>query len=107
MNKMSYQTIDVTKEQNALLVKVLEKRIYLGVTDIFAEELTEALKGDFEKLVLDLKNVSVMNSSGIGELIKARDGLSKQGKEIKLINLQPLMTDIFMRMRLDTLFEIE
>lgn len=104
---MSYQTLTVIEKENSLLIKILEKRIYLGVTDIFAEELNKALDRDFENLILDLENVSVMNSSGIGVLIKVRDELSKKGKKIKIVNLQPLMTDIFTRMRLDTLFEFD
>jgi anti-anti-sigma factor len=104
---MPFQTIELTEKDQDLLVKILEKRIYLGITDVFSEELNKALSKKFNQLIIDLQNVSVMNSSGIGELIKARDILSKQGKTIRLINLQPLMSDIFSRMRLDTLFEIE
>lgn len=103
---MSFQTIAVSEEDQNLLVKILEKRIYLGVTDIFAEEINEVIAGDFDKLIIDLGDVSVMNSSGIGVLIKTRDELLKRNKKIKLVNLQPLMIDIFSRMRLDTLFEI-
>lgn len=104
---MSFQTISVTEQPDCLLVQILEKRIYLGVTDIFAEEMNKVLEREFAKFVIDLQHVSVMNSSGIGALIKTRDELIKKGKEIKLINLQPLMMDIFTRMRLDTLFEID
>lgn len=103
---MSYKTIKTSEVENYLLIKVLEKRIYLGVTDIFAEELNEALSKKFDKLYIDLENVSVMNSSGIGALIKARDEVTKKGKTVKLLYLQPLMQEIFSRMRLDTLFEI-
>ena len=104
---MAFQTIEVKEETNRLLVKVLEKRIYLGVTDIFSEELSQVLDRDFETLYIDLGNVNVMNSSGLGVLIHARDELIKKDKNIKLVHLQPLMQDIFTRMRLDTLFEIE
>ena len=104
---MAFQTIKIAEKQNYLLLEILEKRIYLGVTDIFSEEINKVLQLDFEELVIDLKNVSVMNSSGIGVLIKTRDELKKKDKRIKLINLQPLMEDIFTRMRLDTLFDIE
>ena len=103
---MPYQTIEVVEQQHQIFVTILEKRIYLGVTDIFAEEMSDILNKEFDKLVIDLKNVSVMNSSGIGVLIKARDVVVKKDKSIKLVNLQSLMKDIFSRMRLDTLFEI-
>ncbi len=104
---MDFQTIKIIEKPDHLLVKVLEKRIYLGITDLFAEELGQVLDKDFQMLHIDLENVSVMNSSGIGVLIKTRDEVTKQGKSIKLVRLQPLMQDIFNRMRLDTLFQIE
>ena len=104
---MSFQTITVTEKENIQYIQILEKRIYLGVTDIFAEEMNKALESSAEKFVIDLRDVSVINSSGIGVLIKTRDELLKRGKKIKLVKLQPLLVDIFTRMRLDTLFEIE
>jgi len=103
---MSFQTIAVTEKDKNLIITILEKRIYLGVTDIFAEEINKALANEFEKVIIDLKEVSVMNSTGIGVLIKTRDELLKRNKQVELINLQPLMMDIFSRMRLDILFEI-
>lgn len=103
---MAFQTINVAEHENELLITVLEKRIYLGVTDIFSEEMNQALTSDTANFTIDMSNVSVMNSSGIGVLIKARDEISKRGKTLKLRNLQPLMKDIFDRMRLDTLFDI-
>ncbi|MBD3287217.1 STAS domain-containing protein [candidate division KSB1 bacterium] len=103
---MAFQTINITEREDELLIKVLEKRIYLGVTDIFSEEINQALNKDVDTFVIDMGNVSVMNSSGIGVLIKARDEIMKKSKSLKLTNLQPLMKDIFDRMRLDTLFDI-
>lgn len=104
---MGFQTIEITEQRDNLMVTILEKRIYLGVTDIFAEEINQILDRDFNTFTFNLEHVSVMNSSGLGVLIKTRDELSKRGKGIKLTQLQPLMLDIFNRMRLDTLFEIE
>ena len=104
---MALQTIKITEKPTYIMLEILEKRIYLGVTDVFAEELSQVLESEFKELIIDLKNVAVMNSSGIGVLIKLRDELINKEKKLKLINLQPLMKDIFTRMRLDILFEIE
>ncbi len=103
---MAFQTIRVTEQEKELLITVLEKRIYLGVTDIFSEEINQTLTMDVDTFIINMSNVSVMNSSGIGVLIKARGEITKMGKTLKLWNLQPLMKDIFDRMRLDTLFDI-
>ncbi|OQX86979.1 hypothetical protein B6D60_05015 [candidate division KSB1 bacterium 4484_87] len=103
---MELKTIEVKEYQDKLLVTILEKRVYLGITDVFREEVQALLTKEVKEIIFDLKNVSVMNSSGLGVLIMARDALSKQGGQIKLANLQPLMQEIFSRMRLDTLFSI-
>ncbi|MBN1153898.1 STAS domain-containing protein [candidate division KSB1 bacterium] len=104
---MQYQTIRINEHGDQLTIEILEKRIYLTVTDIFAEEINEVLKKNFSDVVIDMQHVSVMNSSGIGVLIKMRDEITKSGRSISLKNLQPLMSDIFSRMRLDTLFDIQ
>ncbi len=103
---MDFKTIDVKKEQDKLIVKVLEKRIYLGITDVFREEVQALLEDEVTEIIFDLENVSVMNSSGLGVLIMARDTVTKRGGIVKLANLQNLMREIFTRMRLDTLFPI-
>ena len=104
---MPFQSITVRKQQDQLIIKIIEKRIYLGITEVFASDVNEALKQEFTHVTIDFENVDVMNSSGIGVLIKARDEVSKQNKSVKLINLRPLMQEIFIRMRLDTLFEFD
>ncbi|NOZ62502.1 MAG: STAS domain-containing protein [Calditrichaeota bacterium] len=103
---MEFKTVEVEEYQDKLLVTVLEKRVYLGITSVFREEVQTLLTRDVNEIVFDLKNVSVMNSSGLGVLIMARDSLNKRGGQVKLANLQTLMQEIFSRMRLDTLFSI-
>jgi len=93
-------------DKDRAIVTVNEKRIYLGITDLFREDMLSVLEQNFSELVINLENVAVMNSAGLGVLIMAQDTVKKRNARIKLTNLQPLMKDIFTRMRLDTLFEI-
>ena len=103
---MDYKTIKIDQNDKQVIVTVLEKRIYLGITDIFREEMISVLENKIKELIVNLENVAVMNSAGLGVLIMAREKIKKQNGRIKLTNLQPIMQDIFSRMRLDTLFEI-
>ncbi len=93
-------------DKDRAIVTVNEKRIYLGITDLFREDMLSVLEQNFSELVINLENVAVMNSAGLGVLIMAQDTVKKRKARIKLTNMQPLMKDIFTRMRLDTLFEI-
>jgi len=103
---MDYETMTVDFEQDKAIVTIEEKRIYLGITDLFRDDMMSVLDQDFNVLIINLEHVAVMNSAGLGVLIMAQDIIKKRGGKIKLTNLQPLMQDIFARMRLDTLFEI-
>jgi len=103
---MEFKTIQVNFNDDTASITVTEKRIYLGITDIFRDEILDVLQNNKKELVINLENVAVMNSAGLGVLIMARDMIKKKSGRIKLTNLQPLMQDIFSRMRLDTLFEI-
>jgi len=103
---MEYKTIKVNQRNNQIIATVIEKRIYLGITDIFREEILSLVNQDISELIINLENVAVMNSAGLGVLIMARDIMHKKDGAVKLTNLQPLMQDIFSRMRLDTLFSI-
>ncbi len=102
---MDFKTIKVEYKENKAIVTVIEKRIYLGITDMFREDMLSLLESEFEQLVANLEHVAVMNSAGLGVLIMAQDTIKKRNGRIKLANLQPLMQDIVSRMRLDTLFE--
>ena len=103
---MDYKTIKVNFNKDRVIVTIQEKRIYLGITDLFREDMLSVLDQDFNELIIDLEHVAVMNSAGLGVLIMAQDTIKKRGGKIKLTHLQPLMHEIFARMRLDTLFEI-
>ena len=103
---MDFKTLKADFEKDRAIVTIQEKRIYLGITDLFRDDMLSVLDQDFNELVVNLEHVAVMNSAGLGVLIMAQDTIKKRGGTIKLTNLQPLMLDIFSRMRLDTLFEM-
>ncbi|MDW7681803.1 MAG: STAS domain-containing protein [bacterium] len=103
---MEYKTIETERRNYQIIATVIEKRIYLGITDIFREEILSLVNQGISELIINLENVAVMNSAGLGVLIMARDIMHKKDGAVKLTNLQPLMQDIFSRMRLDTLFSI-
>lgn len=102
---MDFKTIKADFKNKRAIVAITEKRIYLGITDLFREDMLSILEHDIEELVINLEHVAVMNSAGLGVLIMAQDTIKKRNGRIKLTNLQPLMRDIVTRMRLDTLFE--
>lgn len=107
MSTQPYSTFTVSSVgQNIALIKIHEKRIYLKMSDQFREEMQRFLGTPAQRVIVDLSQVSVMNSVGLGVLIALQNELDKRSGQLCLVGLQPLMEEIFTRMRLEYLFKI-
>jgi len=102
----NYSVLNTQSEEDVIVVSVLARRVYLQVVDTFREELQNLLRSTTGAILLNLEKVSVMNSVGLGVLIAAHDQLSKQNRGFAITNLQPLMQDIFSRMKLETVIAV-
>lgn len=103
---MNFKTFVTSEKNDYIIVEIVEKRVYLTVTEILKEELVSLIEQGNNKIIIDLNRVVVMNSAGLGVLILIRDLMKKRNGVVKLINLQPLLADIFNRMKLNILFDI-
>lgn len=103
---MSYQTIAVENIGDITVIRVLERRVFLKISDQFRDEVVRTIDGGANRVIFDLGNVHVMNSSGLGVLILARDMLQKKGGKIILCGFLKVMEEIFYRMHLDNFFHI-
>jgi anti-anti-sigma factor len=59
------------------------------------------------ELVMDLGRTTMVDSSGIGLLIQARNSLAGSGKTLRLIHVKEEIARMFRMMRLDHHFTIE
>ena len=82
-------------------------RITLGEgSSIFRDTIRGlASKGD-KKLLLNLADVSYIDSSGIGELVSAFTTVTNQGGQLKLLNLTKRIQDLLQITKLYTVFEV-
>jgi anti-sigma B factor antagonist len=82
-------------------------RITLGEgSSIFRDTIRgHASKGD-KKLLLNLADVSYIDSSGIGELVSAFTTVTNQGGQLKLLNLTKRIQDLLQITKLYTVFEV-
>ena len=102
-----YSTISVAHgDSGVTMITALPRRVYLQVVDTFREELYEILQATTGGILLNLEQVSVMNSVGLGVLIGAHDQHSKQNRPVVITAMQALMQDIFARMRLETVIAV-
>jgi anti-sigma B factor antagonist len=81
-------------------------RISLG--DALAElrdSIREVLAGDQKNILLNLAEVSHIDSSGLGQLIGSYATVTSRGGQMKLLNLQKRVNDLMQVTKLLTVFE--
>jgi anti-sigma B factor antagonist len=98
----------VTRQVGEVIILDVSGRITLGEGNVMLREIVRDLaeKGN-KKIVLNLAEVSYVDSSGVGELVKALTTIRNKGGSLKLANLNQRVHDLLQMTRLSTVFEIE
>jgi anti-sigma B factor antagonist len=82
-------------------------RITLGEgASAFRESLRELLGKGHKKLLVNLGDVSYIDSSGIGELVSGFTSVTNQSGQLKLLNLTKRVQDLLQITKLYTVFEV-
>jgi anti-sigma B factor antagonist len=97
-----------SRQVNGVTVVDMSGRITLGEGSVVLRETIRDLlsKGD-KKILLNLGNVTYIDSSGIGELVSAFTSVRNQGGELKLLNLTKKVHDLLQITKLYTVFDIK
>jgi anti-sigma B factor antagonist len=83
-------------------------RITLGEGNVVLREIVRDLSEKGQKaIVLNLGEVNYMDSSGIGELVKAHTTIHNQGGRLKLTNLPKRVDDLLQMTKLCNVFDIQ
>ena len=86
----------------------LSGRITLGEGSVVLRDQIRDLIGKGEKkLLLNLGDVTYIDSSGIGELVSAFTTVRNQGGELKLLNLTKKVHDLLQITKLYTVFDVK
>ena len=70
------------------------------------ELIRDQLSKGNKQILLNLADVSYIDSSGIGELVSAFTAVSNQGGQLKLLNLTKKVHDLLQITKLYTVFDI-
>jgi anti-sigma B factor antagonist len=82
-------------------------RITLGDGASTFRETIRGLAGSgHKKLLLNLAEVSYIDSSGIGEMVAGFTNVTNQGGQVKLLNLATRVKDLLQITKLYTVFEV-
>ena len=97
-----------TRQVNGIVIVDLSGRITLGEGSVLLRDMVRDLvsKGQ-RKILLNLGDVTYIDSSGIGELVSAFTTVRNQGGELKLLNLTKKVHDLLQITKLYTVFDIK
>jgi len=85
----------------------LHGKITIGEGSVqLRETVRKLLDEGKKKLLLNLGDVSYVDSSGIGELVSCFTTTSNKGGQLKLLNLTKKIQDLLMITKLLTVFEV-
>jgi anti-sigma B factor antagonist len=97
-----------SRQVNGVTVVDMSGRITLGEGSVVLRDSIRDLLGKGEKkILLNLGNVTYIDSSGIGELVSAFTSVRNQGGELKLLNLTKKVHDLLQITKLYTVFDIK
>ena len=86
----------------------LSGRIKLGEgSSILRDTVKELLRKGQKNILLNLGDISYIDSSGIGELVAAFTSVRNQGGEMKLLNLTKKVQDLLQITKLYTVFDVK
>lgn len=95
------------RQVDSITVIDLSGRITLGEGCTQLRQLIRDLLGKATKNILvNLADVTYIDSSGIGELVSAFTAVSNQGGQLKLLNLTKKVHDLLQITKLYTVFDV-
>jgi anti-sigma B factor antagonist len=96
----------VEKKVGNFVIFELEGELMGGAeTEQFRGLVDDAIKNEKNKVIVDMKKVNWMNSSGLGMLMSALTSLRSSGGDLKLANVSESVRRPIQITRLDSVFE--
>jgi anti-sigma B factor antagonist len=96
-----------TRQVDGVTVVDVSGRITLGEgTSAMGEAVRDLIAGGHRKVVLNLVEVSYIDSSGFGELVACHTSLIRAGGALKLVSLTQRVETLMRMTNLSAVFEI-
>ncbi|HEX9457233.1 MAG TPA: STAS domain-containing protein [Candidatus Acidoferrum sp.] len=95
------------REVNGVSVVALEGRIVLGEeSNALREKVKSLLAGGKKNIVLNMDNVTYIDSAGLGTLVASHHSAKTQGAALKLSNLGSKFQEVLQVTKLLTVFDV-
>ncbi len=84
----------------------LKGKITLNEGDeVLKDKINSLILQNRKRILLNLAEVPYIDSAGLGEIVRTYTTVSRQGGQLKLVNLTKRITDLLMITKLLTVFE--
>ena len=97
-------TIDL-RTSNGVTIVDLQGKVTIEVTAQLRRTIADLLEADRNNILLNLGEVSFMDSSGIGELVRSYHSVKRAGGNVKLLHLTKRIQELLAITKLVTIFE--
>jgi len=95
------------RQVDGITILDLSGRITLGEGSItLRDSVRDVLAKGSKKILLNLGQITYIDSSGIGELVSAFTSVKNSGGELKLLNLTQKVHDLLQITKLYTVFDV-
>src|SRR5262249_37140803 len=96
------------RQMDGVTILDLSGRITLGEGSVVLRDtIRDLINGGDKKILLNLGDVTYIDSSGIGELVSAYTTVRNQGGDLKLLNLTKKVHDLLQITKLYTVFDVK
>jgi anti-sigma B factor antagonist len=95
------------RQRDGVTILDLKGKITIGVGDVaLRNAVQEAINGGSTRVIINLKDVTTIDSSGVGELVSAYTTATNRGVKLRLENLPSKVSDILQITQLITVFDV-
>ncbi len=94
-----------TAHTDLLVIRVNDTRIDAAGAIDFKERMREFIQDDERRVILDLSNVTFIDSSGLGAVVAVRKSLGPD-RPLELAGLTSAVEKVFRLTRMDSVFSI-
>jgi anti-sigma B factor antagonist len=95
------------RESGGVSIIDLKGKITIGSGDIqLRETINRLLEEGKKNILINMQDVTTIDSSGIGELVGCYTSVTNKGGKLKLLHLPPKINDVLTVTQLITVFDV-
>jgi len=96
-----------TRQKEGVTILDLKGKITIGAGDVeLRNAVLQAVNDGAKKVLINLSEVTTIDSSGVGELVSSYTAAKNRGAQLKLVNLPPKVQDVLTVTQLITVFDV-